>query len=115
LALGDTNSSTCRVLFRKVAKGLDNKDFTIANYKLWIQQLEARVEQLEPRKRRKVQTSPNSKFAGIRAIREAQIKAGDRKINSEDLELSGDTVSTMDYIEVEGKKSYDSLKWSGRS
>jgi 4-hydroxybenzoate polyprenyltransferase len=101
LALKDTDSSTCRVLFRKVAKGLDDKDFTIASHELRIQQLEARVEQLEPRKRRKVQTSPNSRFAGIKAIREAQTKAGDRQIESEDLELSEDTVSTMDCIEVE--------------
>ena len=28
--LGDTDSATCRVLFRKVVKGLDEKDFRIA-------------------------------------------------------------------------------------
>ena len=28
--LGDADSATCRVLFRKVAKGLDQKDFVIA-------------------------------------------------------------------------------------
>ena len=63
--LGDVDSATSRVLFRKVAKGLDEKDFVIAQHELRIKQLEARVVQLEPRKRRKVQTSPNSKFVGI--------------------------------------------------
>jgi ABC-type antimicrobial peptide transport system ATPase subunit len=63
-----TDSVTARVLFRKVAKGLDKKDFVIVQQKLRIKQLEAKIVQLEPRKRRKVQLSPNSKFASIRAI-----------------------------------------------
>jgi 4-hydroxybenzoate polyprenyltransferase len=53
-SLKDTDSATCRVLFRKVAKGLDQKDFVIAQHELRIKQLEARVVQLELRKRRKV-------------------------------------------------------------
>jgi hypothetical protein len=39
---------------------------------------------LEPRKYRKVKTSLNSKFAGIEAIKKAQIKARDRQIKEED-------------------------------
>ena len=101
MALSDTGPSTYRVLFRKVARSLDNKDFIIANHQLRIQQLEARVEQLAPRKRRKVQTSPNSRFARIRAISEAQIRAGDRQIDSNEGELSEDSESIGDYIEVE--------------
>ena len=101
MALPDSRPSTCRVLFRKVAKSLDDKDFTIASHQLRIQQLEARVEQLAPRKRRKVQTSPNSRFARIRAIREAQIKAGDRQVGSNEGELAEDSKSIGDFIEVE--------------
>ena len=67
------------MLFRKIAKGIDEKDFAIAKHERRIQELEAKVEQLEPRKRRKVKTSPNSKFAGIEAIKRAQIEAGDRR------------------------------------
>ena len=67
--LKDVDSSTYRVLFRKVAKSLNDKDFVIAKYELRIKQLEARVEELKPRKRRKVRTSPNFKFVGIRAIK----------------------------------------------
>ena len=48
-----------------------------------------------------MQTSPNSKFVGIRAIREAQIQAGDRQIEEEDTELSEDNNSITDYIIVE--------------
>ena len=56
------------MLFRKVGKGLDDKDYVITQHELRIKQLEARVLQLEPRKRRKVITSPNSKFVDIEAI-----------------------------------------------
>ena len=97
----DTNSTTYRVLFRKVTKSLDTKDFVIAQQELRIKQLEARVLQLEPRKRRKVKTSPNSKFIGIKAIRKAQIEAGDRQIKDEDSILSEDNDLTMDYIIVQ--------------
>jgi len=101
LALPDSGPSTCRVLFRKITKSLDNKDFTITSHQLRIQQLEARVEQLAPRKRRKVQTSPNSRFATIRAIQEAQIQAGDRQVILNESELSEDSISIGDCIEVE--------------
>ena len=45
--------------------------------------------------------SPNSKFAGIKAIRKAQLEAGDRQINEEDAELDEDSASEMDCIIVE--------------
>ena len=83
-------------------KGFDEKDFALAQAELRIKQLEARVEQLEPRKRRRVKTSPNSKFTDIRAIKQAQIEAGDREIEEEDSDLSIESDSTADYIEVQG-------------
>ena len=113
--LGDANSITYRVLFRKVINGLDEKDFIIAQHELRIKQLEARVLQLELRKRRKVQTSPNSKFAGIQAIRKAQLEAGDRQIEEEDAELHEDSASEMDCIIVEEQKSYGGSKYSSMS
>ena len=48
-----------------------------------------------------MRTSPNSKFAGIEAIKKAQIEAGDRQIDEEDSESSEDNDSTMDCIIVE--------------
>jgi hypothetical protein len=71
IGLQTADPTTTRVLFRKVVKSLDNKDFIIAQQELRIKQLEARVVQLEPRKRQKVQISLNSKFTSIEAIMRA--------------------------------------------
>ena len=68
-----------------------------------IRELEERLEQLRPRKKRKVQTSPNSKFATTRAIQAAQIAAGDRQIISVKPESEGDSDSIISYIEVNVK------------
>jgi len=79
-----------------VIKGLDQKDFVIAQQELRIKQLEARVVQLQPRKRQKVQPSPNSKFASIKAIIRAQIAAGDRPnilVGSDDTTTIASTLS----------------------
>ena len=99
LEIGDR--VTARVLFRKVAKGIDQKDFVIAQHKLRIKQLEARVLQLEPRKRRKVQTSPNSRFANIGGIREAQIAAGDRQVEQLESGSLASIASTLSHITIE--------------
>ena len=46
--LDTTDTAITRLLFKKVAKGLDNKDFVITQQVLRIKQLKARVLQLEP-------------------------------------------------------------------
>jgi hypothetical protein len=51
--LGNASPPTARVLFRKVSKGWEERDFVTAQHERRIKQLEARVIQLEPRKRRK--------------------------------------------------------------
>jgi 4-hydroxybenzoate polyprenyltransferase len=56
--------------------------------------------QLEPRKRRKVRTSPNSKFVGIEAIKRAQIKAGDREIDEGDEDSTIELSSTLSHITI---------------
>ena len=66
-----------------------------------IRELEERLEQLQPKKRRKVQTSPNSKFATTCDIRRAQIAARGRQIASVESESEGDSDSTESCIEVE--------------
>jgi len=53
--------------------------------------LEAKVKELVLKKRRKVKTSLNSKFIGIRAIKRTQIKARDRQIEAEDFNVSIDS------------------------
>ena len=92
---------TQRLLFRKIVKGIDEKDYELGKANLRIRELEERLEQLRPKKRRKVQTSPNSKFVTTRAIREAQIAAGDRQIVPVESELGGESDSTESCIEVD--------------
>jgi len=98
--LGKAAIPTARVLFRKVSKAVDQRDFVIAQHERRIQQLEARVQQLEPRKCRKVKTSPNSKFVGIEAIKKVQIKAGDRQIEEKDSDTTIQLSSTLSHITI---------------
>jgi hypothetical protein len=64
-----------RRLFRKITKGFDEKDILLANALQRVEALEAQIEAIRPQKRRKVELSPNSKFADIEAIQRAQNKA----------------------------------------
>lgn len=90
-----------RLLFRKIVKGYDEKDYELGKAKMRIRELEERLEQLKPKKRRKVPTSPNSKFVTTRAIYEAQIAAGDRQTVPVESESEEDSDSTVSCIEVE--------------
>jgi hypothetical protein len=62
--------------------------------------LEARVIDLEPRKRKRVKASPNSKFIRIRAIKRTQIEARDREINKEDSDGTDKLSSTLSHITI---------------
>lgn len=97
---GHDDLPTRRLLFRKAIKAFDQKDFALGQAEMRIQQLEAKLNQLQPRKRRKVQTSPNSRFANIRAIQEAQISAGNQEIVAIDSDSADDSESTEDCIEA---------------
>jgi hypothetical protein len=63
--------------------------------------LEVQLEKARPRKRMKVRTSPNSKFADISDIRRAQIAAGDVQSREEDKEEGNKSSSTLDCILIE--------------
>jgi hypothetical protein len=97
---GHNDLLTRRLLFRKAKKGIDEKNFALQQAERRIQELEAKLEQLKPRKRRKVETSLNSRFADAKAIRQAQILAEDQEIGTGDSDLAGDSDSTEDCIEV---------------
>jgi 4-hydroxybenzoate polyprenyltransferase len=99
--LGSLDAATARTLLRSVSKSIDQKDFVIAQHELRIKQLESRVVQLQPRKRKKVKTSPNSKFATIEDIIKAQIEAGDREIVSLDSDDTTILASTLSHITIE--------------
>jgi hypothetical protein len=98
--LGKASTSTARVIFRKVSKAVDQKDFVIAQHERKIIQLEAKVLELIPRKRKKVTTSPNSRFADIVAIRRAQIEAGDREIEADETRDIEKLSSALSHITV---------------
>ncbi|KAF7920907.1 hypothetical protein EAE99_007759 [Botrytis elliptica] len=85
---------TRRLLFRKIQKAFDTKDHEIMKSKRRIKELEHKLEC------RKVNTSPNSKFSGIKAIYQAQIEAGDREIDRVDSDSIYETDATEDYIVV---------------
>ena len=59
------------MLFRKVIKGINKKEYELGKANIKIKELEERLEYLRPKKKRKVRTSLNSKFAMIRAIKKA--------------------------------------------
>lgn len=65
-----------RVTFSKIAKSLDDKAVKIAEYEQKIQALEAEVERLRPKKRRRVQMDLNERFARIEEIIKAKKAAG---------------------------------------
>jgi hypothetical protein len=73
----EDSTITQRLLFSKVRKAFDEKDVQLAAQKRQIESLETQIDANRARKRKKVRLSPNSKFANIEAIRNAQIEAGD--------------------------------------
>ncbi len=71
------STTTQRHLFQKVQKAFDEKEIQLATSQQRIRSLEAQVEAGRARKRKKVNLSPNSKFANIEAIQRAQLEAGE--------------------------------------
>jgi hypothetical protein len=58
------------------------------------------LEKARPRKRIKVKTSPNSKFADITKIKETQLAAGEAMPEEDDEEEGNKSNGTLDYIIV---------------
>ena len=106
--LQEQDQSTRRLLFWKILKGFEVQESVLADQELKIQSLEAQLEASRPKKRRKVRTSPNSKFADIKAIKRARDEAAGVLIRVESSEVSEDSDasslsdSTADCIEVLG-------------
>jgi 4-hydroxybenzoate polyprenyltransferase len=96
--LEDQDPSTQRLLFRKIIKGFEQQECTLANHSYRIQSLEVQLEKARPRKRMKVKTSPNSKFADIAKIQKTQLAAGEARPNGEDEEEANLSDSTLDCI-----------------
>jgi hypothetical protein len=74
--------------FRKVKKGYNEIDWQLKILQQENKVLKRKLEATVPSKRKKVKTSPNSRFVTIEAIRRAKIKAGKIKAESADKEGS---------------------------
>ena len=92
--------STQQILFRKVSKAYDEKDWQLESVLRENQKLKDQLEATAPTKRRRVETSPNSRFVDITAIQRARIKARAIKVGSEHKEGSNQSIRTQEYIEV---------------
>ena len=64
----DSDTSTSRLLVRKIEKGFNNQLFDNTHSKERIKALEAQLAATNKRKRKKIETSPNSRFANISQI-----------------------------------------------
>ncbi|KAF4921140.1 Jerky protein-like protein-like [Colletotrichum fructicola] len=84
----DQTIATQRQLFRKVKKGYEEKAFDLATAQRQIELLQARVDNSTTRKRKAVTLDPNTKFATIKEVRQAQIEAGDAESVSDESSAS---------------------------
>lgn len=86
--------STRRLLFRKVEKAFDQKDFELAQLRQENEALKSQLEAARPSKRKKVVMDPNDVFASIEQIHQAQIAAG--RIEGSVAEESGSECAESD-------------------
>ena len=99
--LRDSNPSIQRLLFGKIIKGFEEQESVLADHDHRMQSLEVQLEKARPRKRMKVRTSPNSKFADIPKIRRTQLAAGEARPEDKDEEESNKSDSTLDCVLIE--------------
>lgn len=100
----DQSTTTQRLLFRKVQKGFEEKDFQLATALRKVEALEAELDSGRARKRKRVQINPNSKFADIEAIYQAQVEAGEVNDRLDESSESGLLSDDEDCIVVEPRR-----------
>ncbi|KDN69769.1 putative transposase [Colletotrichum sublineola] len=101
----DQTIATQRQLFKKVKKGFQEQSLKLATARHQIELLQAQVNDSIPRKRKAVKMDPNTKFATIKEVREAQHEAGD--VESDTDESSAfDTPSVAEECIVVASRDY---------
>jgi 4-hydroxybenzoate polyprenyltransferase len=100
---GNRPTRTHRQLFQKVTKAFDTLDYNMAFLRKENEALKAQLEAIKPRKRKRVDTDPNTLFAGIEAIHRAQVAVGAVEAESDDASENGESSDTGDCIVVGGK------------
>ena len=68
------DTSTTRILFRKVEKAMDQQAFELARLQQENRALRAQLEAVKKTKRKKVVVDPNTVFASIEQIHRAQVE-----------------------------------------
>jgi len=76
LATQAPHPSTRRLLFRKLEKVLDEKDYELARLRQENEALKVRLEGTNIGRRRRVVPDPNQRFVNIEQIHRAQVAAG---------------------------------------
>ena len=107
LNIANKGSREQRLLFRKVEKAFDLKDLSIAMLKTENEALKARLWDLEHKKRKKVEITPNSKFARIRHLRRSRRADPDySSCTSEESDVSSldETQSCIEIPSIRGRR-----------
>ncbi|KAJ3566248.1 hypothetical protein NPX13_g7210 [Xylaria arbuscula] len=84
----DADRHTKLLLFRKINKAFSERYDEIGQQKRELEMLRARLDNIQTRKRKKVEMSPNSRFATIQDIYRSQQAADDGKIITSELNAS---------------------------
>ncbi|KZL64633.1 transposase [Colletotrichum tofieldiae] len=85
---------------QKGQKGFQETFFQLATAQHQIQLLQAQVSNTAARKRKAVQIDPNTKFANISDIRQAQLEAGEVEINADESSASDCPIEAESCIAV---------------
>ena len=96
----EADISTNRLLARKIEKSFNNQLFENAYSKEKIKALEAQLEATKSRKRKKVETSPNSRFATINQISRTRNRDEITAISSSPSPEPGEENDILDEIVV---------------
>ena len=91
---------THQLLFQKIQKVFDIKNYKIIKSKYRIKELKHKLECIISKKKRKINTSPNSKFSGIKTIYQTQIETSNREIDRIDSNSIYEINTTEDCIVV---------------
>jgi len=94
-------SVSSRLLIRKISKCLDAKDLTIAQQEQRIKALEAKIEELRPKKRERLARDPNERFVQIWEDKEDQADIAATPEAQDDIEMAEDVEEIHSCIVVE--------------
>ena len=89
-----------RTLFRKVERAFNRKEFEITTLQRKVDSLMAELDNKKGGRRKKVEMSPNSKFASIKEIKRAQRLAEPVTESSDESECSDSSEMIESCIEV---------------